>query len=106
VSGDLAGLADGQFTSCVRSAVFPRVLHARPRLPVGCSNLWYLIAEEGDHLTAQLAGPIAAPILFYGNHMFGMRFDPALRLIFEVEVGRAVKVVLLQNGGGYEGVRK
>jgi len=66
----------------------------------------FTIAQDGDHLTAQLAGQIATPILFYGNDTFGMRFDPALRLIFEVEGGRALKVVLLQNGGRYEGMRK
>jgi CubicO group peptidase (beta-lactamase class C family) len=66
----------------------------------------FTIAEEGDHLTAQLAGQGANPILYYGDDTFGMGFDPALRLIFEVEGGRATKVVLLQNGGRYEGARK
>ena len=66
----------------------------------------FTIAEEEDHLTAQLAGQVATPILFYGDDTFGMRFDPALRLIFEVENGRATKVVLLQGGGRYEGRRK
>jgi len=47
-----------------------------------------------------------ATALLYGNDTFGMRFDPALRLIFEVEGGRATKVVLLQGGGRFEGVRK
>jgi hypothetical protein len=66
----------------------------------------FTIAEDEGHLTAQLAGQIANPILFYGDDTFGMRFDPALRLIFEVEDGRAVRVVLLQNGGRYPGMRK
>jgi hypothetical protein len=73
-------------------------------LPSGTRD--FTIAREEDHLTAQLAGQVATPILFYGDDTFGMRFDPAFRLIFEVEDGRAMKVVLLQGGGRDLGMRK
>jgi hypothetical protein len=45
-------------------------------------------------------------MLYYGDHTFGMSFDPALRMIFTVEGGRATKMVLLQGGGRFEGARK
>jgi hypothetical protein len=66
----------------------------------------FTIAEEGDHLTAQLAGQGANEMLYYGGDTFGMKFDPALRLIFVIEGGRATKVTLLQGGGRFEGARK
>ena len=66
----------------------------------------FTIAEQGDQLTAQLAGQGANPMLYYGDDTFGMSFDPALRMIFTVEGGRATKMVLLQGGGRFEGVRK
>jgi CubicO group peptidase (beta-lactamase class C family) len=66
----------------------------------------FTIAVEGDHLTAQLAGQGPNQLLFYGDDTFGMKFDPALRLIFVVEGGRANKVTLLQGGGRFEGARK
>jgi CubicO group peptidase (beta-lactamase class C family) len=66
----------------------------------------FTIAEADDHLTAQLAGQGANPMLYYGDDTFGMNFDPALRLIFTVERGRATKVTLLQGGGRFEGARK
>lgn len=69
----------------------------------GARNL--TIAEQGDQLTAQLAGQGANPMLYYGNHTFGMSFDAALRLIFTVDADKAVKVTLIQNGGRFEGVR-
>jgi len=66
----------------------------------------FTIAEEGDHLTAQLAGQGPNQLLYYGKNTFGMKFDPALRLIFVVEAGRATKVTLVQGGGRFEGARK
>jgi CubicO group peptidase (beta-lactamase class C family) len=73
-------------------------------LPNGARD--FTIADEGDHLTAQLAGQGANPMLYLGNDTFGMAFDPTLRLVFTVENGRAVKVALAQGGGHFEGARK
>ncbi len=73
-------------------------------LPNGVHD--FTIAEAGDHLTAQLMGQEAIPLLHYGNHTFGANFDPLLRLVFSLEGGKATKVTLLQGGGRFEGVRK
>jgi hypothetical protein len=64
------------------------------------------VAEGRDQLIAQLEGQGANPLLYYGGDTFGMSFDPALRLIFEVRDGKATKVTLLQGGGRFEGARK
>lgn len=66
----------------------------------------FTIAVEGDDLTAQIAGDEKITLLHYGNHSFGASFDPALRLIFTVDVGKASRVMLVQGGGRFEGVRK
>jgi CubicO group peptidase (beta-lactamase class C family) len=73
-------------------------------LPNGPREL--TIAEEGDHLTAQLAGQPALPILFLGNDTFGVGFDPNLRFIFAMDAARATKLTLVQGGGRFEGPRK
>ena len=73
-------------------------------LPNGPREL--TIAEEGDHLTAQLAGQPAIPILFLGNDTFGVGFDPNLRFIFAMDATRATKLTLVQGGGRFEGPRK
>ncbi|MEO7041114.1 MAG: serine hydrolase domain-containing protein [Gemmatimonadaceae bacterium] len=54
----------------------------------------------------QLAGQGANPLIPYGHDSFGMSFDPNLLLTFVVADGRASKVILNQNGGTYEGLRK
>jgi CubicO group peptidase (beta-lactamase class C family) len=74
------------------------------QLPNGARD--FTIAEDGDHLTAQLAGQPALPLLFYGNDTFGASFDPHLRLVFTVQGTSASKVVLYQGGGEFEGTRK
>jgi CubicO group peptidase (beta-lactamase class C family) len=73
-------------------------------LPNGARD--FTIAEEGDHLTAQLAGQPAIPILRIGDNTFGVTFDPNLRLIFTVDGARATKVTLLQGGQTFVGPRK
>ncbi|MEP7327075.1 MAG: serine hydrolase domain-containing protein [Gemmatimonadota bacterium] len=73
-------------------------------LPNGAHD--FTIAEAGDHLTAQLAGQEAIPLLHYGDHTFGASFDPSLRLFFTLDGGQATRVTLLQGGGHFEGVRK
>jgi len=52
-----------------------------------------------------LVGQSPNPILHYGNHTFGASFDPTVRLIFDVENGRATKMTLVQNGRRSEGLR-
>lgn len=73
-------------------------------LPDGARDLTF--AESGEDLTAQLAGQPAGPLLYYGDNTFGASFDPSVRFIFTVESGRATKVVLVQGGGRFEGLRK
>ena len=73
-------------------------------LPDGAHD--FTFAEQGDHLTAQLAGQGAFPMLFLGNDTFGVTFDPKLRITFTVENGRATRVTLLQGGATFSGARK
>jgi len=65
------------------------------------------VAEQGDHLTAQLAGQGGAfPLLYLGQNTFGVGFDRELRFIFTTDGTRATKVALLQRGERTEGLRK
>jgi len=65
------------------------------------------VAEQGDHLTAQLAGQGGAfPLLYLGQDTFGVGFDRELRFIFTTDGTRATKVALLQRGERTEGLRK
>ena len=73
-------------------------------LPGGARDL--TVAEQGDGLTAQLAGQDPIALLHYGNHTFGASFDPTVRVIFTVEGGQATRVTLVQGGGRVEGPRK
>lgn len=73
-------------------------------LPNGPRDL--TVAEEGDNLTAQLAGQSAIPLLYLGNDTFGVGFDRALRFIFTMDGARATRITLLQGGGRFEGPRK
>ena len=66
----------------------------------------FTVAIEGDHLTGQLTGQRAVPLLHFGNHTFGADFDPNLRLVFSVEGNKATRLVLHQGGGTFQGVRK
>jgi CubicO group peptidase (beta-lactamase class C family) len=73
-------------------------------LPNGAKD--FTIADAGDHLTAQLTGQGAFPLLYLGSDTFGVTFDPNLRLTFTMQNGKAVKVTLLQGGGHFDGARK
>jgi len=66
----------------------------------------FTVAEDSAHLTGQLAGQVAFPMIYLGNDTFGVSFDPNLRITFTVEKERAVKMTLDQNGGHFEGARK
>lgn len=92
------------FTTADR-AVFPRYMGVYSLvLPTGPRDL--TVAEEGDHLTAQLAGQPAVPILYLGNDTFGVGFDRNLRFTFTVKGARATQVTLLQGGQTFTGLRK
>lgn len=92
--------------------VLPLAATDRPRyvgvyalaFPNGSRDL--TVAEQGDHLTAQLAGQPAIPILYLGNDTFGVGFDRALRFTFTMDGGRATKLTLVQGGERTEGPRK
>ena len=73
-------------------------------LPNGARD--FTVAIEGDHLTGQLAGQQALPMLHFGNHVFGAEFDPNLRLVFTVDGDKASKVTLQQGGGTFPGLRR
>lgn len=73
-------------------------------LPDGTRD--FTVAEQGDQLTGQMAGQGASPMLHFGKHTFGAPFDPTVRLIFVVEGARATKLVLVQRGRRFEGLRK
>ena len=72
--------------------------------PNGARDL--TVAEQGDQLTGQLAGQGAIPLLHYGSHTFGASVDPSLRITFVVEGSRATKLVVVEGGGRFDGVRK
>jgi D-alanyl-D-alanine carboxypeptidase len=92
------------FTAVDRS-LYPRYVGVYAlALPTGPRDL--TIAEQGDHLTAQLAGQPAIPILYLGNDTFGVGFDRDLRFTFTMDGARATKVTLLQGGQTFAGPRK
>jgi hypothetical protein len=75
-----------------------------PELPNGSRD--FTVVVEGDRLTGQLAGQQAIPMIPYGNHVFGVEFDPNLRLVFTVEGDQVSKLTLHQGGGSFQGLRK
>lgn len=92
------------FTASDRS-LFPRYVGVYAlALPTGPRDL--TVADQGDHLTAQLAGQPAIPLLRLGDNTFGVAFDPNLRFIFTMVGARATKVTLLQGGQSFDGPRK
>ena len=62
--------------------------------------------ERDGELFGQVAGQGANAMIPYGNHAFGVAFDPNLRITFTVENGRATRLVLLQGGRSIEAPRK
>jgi hypothetical protein len=60
---------------------------------------------DGTRLMGQAQGQDANELRYLGNYTFGLAFDPALRLTFTMEAGRATKVTLLQGGVTIEGPR-
>jgi CubicO group peptidase (beta-lactamase class C family) len=66
----------------------------------------FTLVDRDGTLYAQLAGQGANPLIPLGNHVFGVEFDPTLRITFTLEGGTATKLVLVQQGQRMEGVRK
>lgn len=73
--------------------------------PGGMQDFTVAAGPDGG-LTGQMAGQPPIPMLHYGNHAFGVTFDPALRLTFTMADGRATAMTLLQNGREARGERK
>jgi CubicO group peptidase (beta-lactamase class C family) len=59
----------------------------------------FTVVQDGERLLGQMPGQVPSPMLYYGNHTFGVGADPAIRLIFAVEGDQAVKLTLQQPGG-------
>ena len=66
----------------------------------------FTISVRDGTLYAQLAGQGANALIPYGHDSFGASLDPNLLITFVITDGKASKVVLNQNGGTYEGLRK
>jgi len=75
-------------------------------LQLGGTPRDFTIFEKDGELYSQLQGQGPIALIPFGNHVFGVDFDPDLRVTFTVENGKATKMALLQNGRTSEGVRK
>jgi hypothetical protein len=64
------------------------------------------VSMSGEKLMAQAQGQGAFELIPYGNHVFGVEFDRAVRITFVVENGRATRLTLHQGGVDIVGVRK
>ncbi|HEY9226417.1 MAG TPA: hypothetical protein VIP11_07225, partial [Gemmatimonadaceae bacterium] len=60
---------------------------------------------EGNRLLAQAQGQGANELNHLGNRVFGMAFDPAIRVTFVFEGDKVTKMTLLQAGVTMEGPR-
>ena len=66
----------------------------------------FTIASSGTVITGQLAGQQPNPMIHFGNHTFGVSFDPSVRVIFEIgSDGKATSMRLLQGGAELRGNR-
>jgi CubicO group peptidase (beta-lactamase class C family) len=60
---------------------------------------------DGTRLMAQAQGQEPNEMRYLGNYTFGAAFDPALRITFTIDAGKATKVTVLQGGATMEGPR-
>jgi hypothetical protein len=74
------------------------------QLPGGPRDFTFF--DRDGTLYSQLAGQGPVPLVPLGNHVFGAKFDPTLRITFTLENGAVTKLVLVQRGQRTEGVRK
>jgi hypothetical protein len=72
------------------------------QLPGGRALLIKLLRTEPVHGTGP--GPEANEMRYW-HYEFGVAFDPALRLTFTMDAGKATKVTLLQGGASFDGFR-
>jgi D-alanyl-D-alanine carboxypeptidase len=63
------------------------------------------IYAEGDRLMSQATGQAPARLLWQGGDEFRAAFDPAVRIVFHVEDGRASRLTLYQGGATIEAPR-
>lgn len=75
-------------------------------MQLGATAADFTVSERGGELYGQLQGQGPNALIPFGNHVFGVDFDPDLRFTFTVENGTVVKLALLQNGRTAEGRRK
>jgi D-alanyl-D-alanine carboxypeptidase len=73
---------------------------------LGAATADFTITDRAGEVYGQLAGQPANQLIPLGNHVFGVSFDPTLRITFTVENGKATKLTLMQNGQTAEGMRK
>ncbi|HZI42092.1 MAG TPA: serine hydrolase domain-containing protein, partial [Gemmatimonadaceae bacterium] len=73
------------------------------QLPGGALPLKIFL--DGTRLMSQAQGQDAFELRYLGNYEFGVAFDPAVRLTFTMDAGKATKVTLLQGGAKIEGPR-
>lgn len=64
-----------------------------------------LFAED-DGVMSQAEGQGKFPLRYLGDNVFGVTFDPDLRITVLFENAKAVKLRLFQNGGTIEGPRR
>lgn len=72
-------------------------------LPGGTRD--FTVSASGDGVTGQLVGQGANPMIYLGDHTFGMAFDPSLRIRFTVDGDRATGLTLEQGGAVYPATR-
>jgi CubicO group peptidase (beta-lactamase class C family) len=75
-------------------------------LQLGPAKPDFTVSEKDGELYSQLQGQGPIMLIPFGNHVFGVEFDPDIRVTFTVENGKATKVALLQGGRTSEGARK
>jgi CubicO group peptidase (beta-lactamase class C family) len=75
------------------------------QLPPGPRDFTVAVGPDGG-LTGQMAGQGANPLIHFGDHTFGVAFDPTVRIIFTMVDGRATSMILRQRGGEIRGPRK
>lgn len=75
----------------------------RLQLPAGTLDL--RIFADGDQLMSQATGQGANRIRYQGDDVFVPTFDDSVRLVFEMDGGRAVSLTLLQGGAEFQGTR-
>jgi D-alanyl-D-alanine-carboxypeptidase/D-alanyl-D-alanine-endopeptidase len=72
---------------------------------VAANVLSFRVFVEGGALMAQPAGQRSAGLLHQGDHTFVVAIDTDIRLVFELEDGRAENVTFTQNGQSATGRR-